>query len=237
MKDERNPQTGVGEFSQRRGPAFFRRAGLVVRAPARELRYGGDSACQRAQSGTCQGHARCRCAAEQGRRAQHRVPAARLRYGAHGQHRRNGPHVGGRPSGGGRAGLSRHAFGVGHERAAPYAGVPASASAARGVGGFGKVGAARGGGLAVDEERRNGFRRRALVCRSLFEGLRQTDRFDQELHDLDPEFAGPAYRAAQTQRLPCGDAGADLAAGDDRYRVDALLLRFGLSGASGAGDE
>ena len=53
------------------------------------------------------------------RRAQHRVPAARLRYGAHGQHRRNGPHVGGRPSGGGRAGLSRHAFGVGgHERSA-----------------------------------------------------------------------------------------------------------------------
>ena len=46
-----------------------------------------------------------------------------------------------------------------------------------------------------------------------------------------------AYRAAQTQRLPCGDAGADLAAGDDCYRVDALLLRFGLSGASGAGDE
>lgn len=27
MKDERNPQTGVGEFSQRRGPLFF--AGLI----------------------------------------------------------------------------------------------------------------------------------------------------------------------------------------------------------------
>ena len=44
------------------------------------------------------------------------------------------------------------------------------------------------------------------------------------LHDLDAEFAGAPHRTDEEKRLPGRDARADLAAGDDRHRADALLL-------------
>ena len=57
------------------------------------------------------------------------------------------------------------------------------------------------------------------------------------LYDFDAEFAGSAGRAAQEKRLPGRYSRADIAGGDDRYSVDALLLYDALLCQSDRGDE
>ena len=55
--------------------------------------------------------------------------------------------------------------------------------------------------------------------------------------DESGEFAGSAGRAAQEKRLPGRYSRADIAGGDDRYSVDALLLYDALLCQSDRGDE